>query len=319
MKRILQFEAPFTVITKTNEILEVPNEHISFNSKVKNLNLKVDVFQDFTSKMEGNLSFNGASSIFEVNSQKTAFFNLSKTFFNEKLILSGFLTTPKYSSEKHRKIYLPKTVASTFINYVDPEKQFSALFGIGITKDKAPVTTINFSKGIYNCALKAIVTDRTNLVYATALVGGFFGSAKCDISLNQFQGFDIGYFLKKNNLSCFGYYDTAKSVVEIGGYGQNNNKEIAFKGKYSIKSKEYFTEIGGSYKAANGSFTDKAYLSGKINSKSQIQFLTKFSPKPWVDITFLTRSGILNKSKPVIFGWSLDFHKDFNNDDNNNK
>ncbi|OHT02501.1 hypothetical protein TRFO_30328 [Tritrichomonas foetus] len=305
MKKYLIFGSPFEVISKINNILESQDDHISVTAKYKDSIIKGTIFEkNFLSKIAASTLYNGTQIEFEADSAKNLHLFTKRSMMNNKFHISTFFSTLNYIPQVSRYLYMPKSFATVAAHFNDQARNINAIFEVGLRKSKTPVAIVVISKGLYNLSFRTIVTDRTNVVNATVLAAGAFASIKCDISLSQLQGIELGYLYNSNNLSCFASYDTNRSIVNAGGYLTYNDKNIAFKGKYAIKSKEYFSEICGSV-------NDGALLSGKINSKGQIEFLTKISPKPWVDVSIKTTSSATGKAKPVTFGWTLDFHKNF--------
>ena len=313
MKRYMYFDTAFDTISNINNSLYIEDNHISFSSKTKKTLVKAVVFENFFTRVYGAFYFNNLESGLSINSNKAAHFYIFDHISNHFLI-SATLSSPNYvpaiNEIKKKEIYLSKSLGSFSAKYSNPSSLTSCLFQFGLRNDQSPMSVFSFSRGGFNFAVKGVLTDRANLVYTSILMHGIIASLKFDVSLSQLQGIECGYLYnksndnKKNN-TLYALYNISKQNLEFGGFGLIGNKRIAASGRYEIKSKEFTTEFGGF-------IFDVGELRLKFNSKQQLEFLTKLSPKPWADVSFKTTSTISNAMiKSVTFGWSLDFHKDF--------
>lgn len=314
MKRYLYFDTAYNTISNISKSLAIEDNHISFASITTNTFAKFEIFENFYSKINGSARLKNYESGFSVDSNKASHLYISDQISNHFLItgsVSNHNFTPSINEIKQNEIYLHKSLLSLSLKYYRPENSTGCILQIGLQKNQAPVSVFSFSLGKINCTLKGVFTDRANLLYTSVLAHGIIASFKVDVSLSQLQGVECGYLYskpnskKKDNNSVYALYNLNKKSIEFGGYGLIGNKKLAASGRYELKSNDFSAEFGGL-------IFDIGELRLKFNSKQQLEFLTKISPKPWVDVSFKTTSTISNSVlKSVNFGWSLDFHKDF--------
>lgn len=311
MKRFLYFKSVNDAIYNINKSLCIEDNHISFTSTTPNTFAQIAVYENFFSKISGTAQLKNYESGFIAKSDKTAHLYITDQISNNFLITSSLSNSnfvPSLNEIKQKEIYLRKSLFSLAMKYSRLDNSLACILQLGLQNNQSPVSAISFSYGKFNCSIKGVFTDRANLLYTSILTHGILASIKLDISLSQLQGIECGYLYTgpndKDN-SAYALYNLYKKSIEFGGYGFIGNKKLAASGRYDFKSNDFSTEIGGF-------IFDIGELRLKFNSKQQLEFLTKLSPKPWVDVSIKTTSTISSSVlKSVNFGWSLDFHKDF--------
>lgn len=311
MKRYQYFNTAYNTISNINNSLHIEDNHISLASITPNTFAQFVVYDNFFSKIIGTARLKNYESGLVIKSNKAAHLYISDQISNNFLIASSVSSpnfVPSINEIKENEIYLRKSLFSFAIKYLRPNNSMKCILQFGFQNNQSPVSAISFTYGKFNCSLKGVFTDRANLLYTTILAKGILASLKADISLSQIQGLECGYLYNsssnKDN-SVYALYNLYKKSIEFGGYGFIGSKRFAASGRYDFKSNDFQTELGGL-------IFDIGELRLKFNSKQQLEFLTKLSPKPWVDVSIKTTSTISNSIlKSVTFGWSLDFHKDF--------
>lgn len=328
IKHYLIFDNVYKTIANINDVLYIEDNHISLAGKNKNLFFKGFIDEDFYKRFHAGAHFKNSHCGFIFDSNK-AFNCFATRRINNRLGFALVFSNSKFvpKENEHKQFFTPNTIVSATSRYTHPGNLFSTLFQLGIKHDKSPVATLCLSRHSLNIALRTIISDRSNLLYTLFLIRGFLASIRFDLSSSQIEGLEIGYLHKKKrkhnkpngnsqkgneqtkqqiptfekiDLSSFVLYNLNKKFFEFGSFAKYNNKKFALSGKYSINNNEVAIE-------ASGIIIDSCLLQGNINSQKIFELQTKISPKPWIDITFKSKS-VINSSTLPTFGWSLDFH-----------